>query len=597
MAPRRDRFLTQAGPRSKSGARPPTETRRSRFRANLRLLTLSAALLSLGSALDALAPPNGEVRTILFVDAEAGGDNQPGTEQLPLATLQECLDRWQEAAGPFECRGRGVFHEQLTVHTGGPSGDRRNRLTAWDTDHDGRLDDESFVLDGENTRSVALTLGIPKPDNVEVSYLHFRNYDSATGCGGNVQFVAFPWGSGGDDWWLHHNRFETLAPGCDWTTSGSAHIAIMPSGANRLLVEDNEFRDIGGFVMRYFGGHDITFRRNLVEVVSTGLKAWGASVDRLTVADNVFLCDGSGRQPNEDGCTSQAAVSFSNDVQHGVIEDNVFENCVTAITLGTDSRFGERKNAHHRVEGNVIRSSSVVCNRYASMVAIKDCSPRSQENGAALAVEDVVLRNNAIQFSGGETDGSAIFVSSGHPDAFTNRFVIDHNTITGFRFGLRVDQCAEDFPFELNEVRVANNIFSDLRDGYYSMSWSGWQGPLPAEFSSDRNVFSGGPGFHWPELTPVDTWQSEQGQDRSSRECTPVWRGPGDFHLAGDDTCARDQALENATVLRDIDGEVRPYGPAPDIGADEACPRVRCDCLFCDDFEAGDFAAWSRTGQ
>jgi hypothetical protein len=62
----------------------------------------------------------------------------------------------------------------------------------------------------------------------------------------------------------------------------------------------------------------------------------------------------------------------------------------------------------------------------------------------------------------------------------------------------------------------------------------------------------------------------------------PSWFTDGakaDLHLAGSATGAIDQAQPHADVTRDYDGDVRPAGAAPDVGADEfmppASPRAR----------------------
>ena len=49
----------------------------------------------------------------------------------------------------------------------------------------------------------------------------------------------------------------------------------------------------------------------------------------------------------------------------------------------------------------------------------------------------------------------------------------------------------------------------------------------------------------------------------------------GDLHLLGTATAAIDQAIALAEVSDDVDGEPRPAGAAPDIGADEVLPQLQ----------------------
>jgi hypothetical protein len=61
----------------------------------------------------------------------------------------------------------------------------------------------------------------------------------------------------------------------------------------------------------------------------------------------------------------------------------------------------------------------------------------------------------------------------------------------------------------------------------------------------------------------------------------------GDLHLRPTAVAAIDQAAAIPEVVDDLDGEVRPAGPAADIGADEM------GLLFADGFESGDLSGWS----
>src|SRR3989338_2284091 len=130
-------------------------------------LLLALVLLSAGS-----------VQAAYYYISPNGSDINPGTTAQPFQTLQYCISLWDNAT-QISCRGEGIFHESVVITKGGPSPDARNQLIAWDTDGDGDLTDETFVLDGEGTRPLAIDVSsnpTPNPDNIEIAYLTIENY-------------------------------------------------------------------------------------------------------------------------------------------------------------------------------------------------------------------------------------------------------------------------------------------------------------------------------------------------------------------------------------------------------------------------------------
>jgi hypothetical protein len=80
----------------------------------------------------------------------------------------------------------------------------------------------------------------------------------------------------------------------------------------------------------------------------------------------------------------------------------------------------------------------------------------------------------------------------------------------------------------------------------------------------------------------------------ASQPLTLFVDGPaGDLHLLPTATVAIDRVAAPPGVLDDLDGDVRPFGPASDVGADEHRPG---DAVSSDGFESGDTSGWSRTG-
>jgi hypothetical protein len=521
----------------------------------------------------------------LFVDANVGNDAHAGTISQPLRTLQACVDRFSPA-NATTCFGRGTFHEEVEINMSGPAASARHRITAWDTDGDGDLEDETFVLDGQSTLGTAIATGYPKPDNIEISWLTFRNYQPPSSCGvGGAHFVWFRGGDGGADWWLHHNHFDRLAVQCDGLT-GPNVVAIRPLGAPRLRVEHNTFTQIGGYAMRYFDGPDIVVRNNHFEIMSTGIKVWGPKVDRPVIEHNTFVCDGNGKNPEGGtGCVAQFGISFSNDVHDGLIRNNTFEDCPVAVSLATAENYGSRPNLGTVVDSNTIHQSPAICNPWEAALRVDDCTGPSNLTGSPLYVAGTIFRNNVILHHDGIRMGPAIMLRSGHHSSFSNDFVLENNTAAGFRFGLRIDQC-QGFAHHLNGVELRNNIWHDITEGYYTLSFSGWQGPLPARFVSDNNVFAGGKDIYWPTVMPLSQWQGQFANDRSTVTCDPLFTADSAYRLSSSDSCARDSGVDRPGLWFDRDGDPRPLGQV-DIGADEVCIEGPCSCLFCDGFEGG----------
>ena len=526
-------------------------------RGTRRSALLRSALVTVLCGCFGAAEPSA-AETVLYVSSERGSDSGPGSATAPLRTLQACLDRW-DGRERFTCRGAGVFHESLVVARGGPGPEARNRIIAWDTDGDGRLDDETFVLDGQRRRNVAIRLARPKPSYVEIAYLTLQDFEPSGGCGdgGELSFVSFPWGRGGSGWWLHHNTFRRMGAACDASRSGGSYIAIQPSGASDLIVEDNTFEQIGGWVMRYVGGRNIAFRNNRVEVVASGIKAWSADLEGLQITGNDFRCDGNGANPDAGRCYPQVAVGFSDDAQGGSVRGNTFEGCAPAIVFSTNARFGTRDNANHLVEGNAIRSSAPGCMPDSPAITIGDCSEASEKSGAEMEVRDVRFRNNLIARTNGVARGAAIVLASGHPHEFSNDLEFSRNTIHGYHTAVRVDGCGGRFAHGLRGVQWTHNVFSAIGDSVAAL------GPRlaapPQDWRSDHNSFGPRALFRWPDPLGLDAWRARSGPDAHSRECVAKFASPADLRLDRADACARDRGADPARATdRQRDGGLDP---------------------------------------
>ena len=540
-----------------------------------------------------------------YIDSARGSDTNLGTTAQPFQTLQHCIGLWDNTT-QISCRGSGVFHEALTITKGGPNSTQRNQLIAWDTDGDGDLTDETFVLDGEGTRNIGIWVPWPNgPDNVEVAYLAIQNYNppNLDVCkagelanpgnsifAGEAMLMKFDCGSADscNNWWIHHNAFQDLAKECSWATGGASIIAIKP-GIPNAVIEHNTFDRIGGFIMRYFGGENITFRNNVVNIISAGIKAWNTAqgVKSFKIIDNIFNCDGNGANVDEGkACYSQAAVSISDNNMNPIIRGNTFNNCVTAISVQASDGFsGGIDNTGALIDGNLIFHDGRACNNLA--VDIVDCAK-------TVNIRDLTFRNNTILYQektctvssdcpmgsscnsslGRCVEGSgAIRLMSANDTPFVSNFSFLNNTIRNYRMGIRVDQCKDasgiPLPYQLNKVEFQNNIFSGIHESMYSCSWPG---SVPQDWVSDYNTFDRNNRWFWPgfqNTKDFTRWKADTGQDQHSKECIPTFVGATDSHLSSTDACARESGTALSGFTADIDEDPRPQGAAWDIGADE----------------------------
>lgn len=522
---------------------------------------------------------------VYYVDALNGNNANPGTAQAPFRTLQHCVDVW-DGQNRYGCYGKGVFSEELLIRHGGPSPAQRNQLLPWDTDGDGDLTDETFVIDGLGQQNMGIIADFTtKPKNVEVGYLTLRNFEPDGGCGDDGQLIAVhvkcSGGEGCANWWFHHNTISDMGASCN---AASHYIAFQPSNMPNLLFEHNTLTRIGGFMMRYFAGDNITIRNNTFDIHATGIKAWGDHQDSLKVIDNQFTCDGNGYNAPADEtlkCGGQTAVNFANNIQHGIIGGNTFENCVLPIKLGTDERAGKRKNAHHIVENNFIRQTDQICTLYNNALSIDDSSEPAPD-GIPLLVEDVIFRNNTIVYESdipNLSQGAAVVLRAGHPFAFTNNIRFYNNTFHGYRWGIMAATGlgnSTPYPYQLSGVDIQNNIFSNIhQQQIHTADYERWNLPPPANWTMNYNAYSGADALWWDRQEhTLAEWQA-LGQDTASSFCNPVFTTDGTFRLDASDTCALNGGTLLAEVPVDRDGDTRPAGGASDIGSDEVAGALK----------------------
>lgn len=534
--------------------------------------------------------------TVIYYVSDSGNNLNSGTIDSPFATIQQCIDKW-DGINQFICNCQGTFNEELVVDQSGPSALLRNKIIAWDTDLDGSLADEVFILDGENTRNIGLTNKLSpysKPDNIEVAYLQFKNFFPDGGCvsGGDnlASFIDISCTGGGPaggctDWWIHHCTFENIGykSDTDRCHAESHYIALKPTNAARLTIEKNTFTGIYAFLMRYMDGPDIKFINNNVTIGTTGIKGWGENLDRLIISGNTFYCDGNGNPDNSStaSCLGQNAINISNNARESLISNNTFYDCVECVKLGTEEAYGTRNNENNIIENNIIHRTEKVCNKFVAPITIDDCTNASIINGVNMVVKNITIRNNIINYHGVHTlssqwnAGAGIELISGHPVDFENNYSIYNNSIKGFYWGVRLSPCRIGSaypPYQLNGVNIQNNIFSDIRDAQFTLNTAGvWAGTqtLPRNFSSNFNSFHGRDRFKWVSNRTLAQWKSVYSYDLNSNNCKPIFADTLTLELSLSDNCAIDKGASIEGFNIDLEGNSRPSGLAWDLGAYE----------------------------
>jgi hypothetical protein len=307
-------------------------------------------------------------------------------------------------------------------------------------------------------------------------------------------------------------------------------------GASWVVIEGFTVVGMPRTGIRSVLNHHVTIRRN----VGDQNGRWGILTgfsDDLLIEDNEMS-----RSAVEHG------IYVSNSGDRPVIRRNhVWGNHANGIHMNGDlSQGGDGVIAGAVVEGNVIHGNGR--------------GGGSGINGDGLQSSRIV--NNILYDN--HASGISLYRIDGGQPARNN--LVAHNTIVqaaDARWAINIQNASTG-------NRVVNNVLVTLHTfrGAIAISTDSLAG-----FVSDANVVT--PRFTLDggsSVLDLAAWRAATGQDPRSLVSTPaalfVDVAAGDYHLRPGSP-ARDAALAPTDVLTDFEGQPRPSGPAPDIGADE----------------------------
>jgi hypothetical protein len=223
-----------------------------------------------------------------------------------------------------------------------------------------------------------------------------------------------------------------------------------------------------------------------------------------------------------------------------------------------------------RIEGNLVRDSSDRLR--ATMVPwVLQTAPAATDVSDDRTIGSVRIQNNVVIAEHGLVGCAWMHVwgeSSGPIEYMHDTCLgaIQTTTPTPAAALVRVMGPRATASDPLAMLTLQGLLLGGQADGDVAISFE----VAPAQGRSDYNVFSPGATFRWQGGAPIDldAWRAASSLDTGSNACAPEFFAPGDFHLADDDVCAGDLAVDVAGIEIDIDGDPRASAPW-DAGADE----------------------------
>jgi hypothetical protein len=358
-----------------------------------------------------------------------------------------------------------------------------------------------------------------------------------------------------------------------------------------LALENIDFESIGGYLFHEHSNAEALengpIRVKNVSAVWNGCSAvdcgdaavpvlWRTSgyFEKVEIIDSSF--DGNteswdpflGDEPDDESSTAKAIV-IGGCNRDFVVRNNEFRGFATAVRVEANTTGNPCTTRD--VTGIQIENNAFVGSGYTQMARMTVpfyVGDRTANGLLDRKVGDVRIVNNAAVAEHGWLACAGIRVSGDT----AGPIVLEHNTCVG----ALADQDQGSghlwvrLPFDavapLSDLVVRNMLFAGASPGDIAMLVT----PSPPRWSADNNAFDPDAAFVWSgNALDFAGWQAMSGGDAASRQCVAEFVAAGDVHLADDDACAAENGVVSSKVTDDIDGDDRPMGPSPDIGADE----------------------------
>jgi hypothetical protein len=277
----------------------------------------------------------------------------------------------------------------------------------------------------------------------------------------------------------------------------------------------------------------------------------GIQINRNTISEISF---GAAFNPSVFGIALGVApnntftVFTGSDVTNAVVSKNVIG---TVAQTGTGSAYGISINA-------VTSGTTLVTNNMISGV-VSNTTPSDTTTGILVGGgtgSTTQIYHNSVSMTGSRGAATSpsygIAINSGDPAVnIRNNIFYNTQTTTGVSKAYAIANGSTTFA---NMISNHNDFFVTAGAGFFIGQ-------------------TGGIGTSGTDRLTLADWQTATGQDTTfapdSISTDPLFTSTTDLHLASASSPAFDTGVAGTGVTDDIDGETRPSGAAPDMGADE----------------------------
>jgi len=199
--------------------------------------------------------------------------------------------------------------------------------------------------------------------------------------------------------------------------------------------------------------------------------------------------------------------------------------------------------SHATLNGNTIAHNTALCD------------PVGDGGGLALYSSDATLTNNLVADNRANRAGGGLSIWGGSPQMLHTTMARNRG---GEGSGIWITNAADDYATVAltNTILVSHSLGISLTAGntatLEATLWGTATWANEADWGGTGTLVTGTHNY-WGDPAFVDPYA-------------------GDYHI-GPGSAALDRGVD-AGVTTDIDGQARPYGPGPDIGADELRPTL-----------------------